>query len=117
MSKKDSVEMLKMKIKLLKKASNRIKNNKESYLCYALASAQNEIGGKAYDAEEELANYIMDSIEPSASLDSWLRYNRPHLEGDSRKYRLQWIGWMIQCLEEDLQSKGGKHNLSAKETK
>jgi len=50
----------------------------------------------------QIKSYISHALAGHNWLDDWVRYNRPNLPRDSksmRKYRLQWIDWMIEQYE------------------
>ncbi len=71
-------------------------------LCDALHMAYSSYSSNAY---YELKAYITRGLGSSLWLSGWLRKHRPDLprtKKDMLRYRLQWIDWMIACLEEDL---------------
>ena len=54
------------------------------------------------DAGYALRAYINRQLGVHAFLEDWLREHRPNLPRTAaarRKYRLQWIDWMIASLE------------------
>lgn len=107
MAKKDSVELLKGKIKVLKLARTRIKNHKDEYVCHAIINC----GWTGYhfndplrEAKGSLRNYIAKVLAP-CELTSWLRCKKKKWDTSGaamRQHRLQWIDWMIASLEDDL---------------
>lgn len=65
-------------------------------ICHVLPDTP---GGRAIGA------YIYDQLGGKLYLDNWLRWRRPSLPRNKRamyQYRIQWLKWMIACLEEDI---------------
>ena len=114
MAKRDSVEMLEAKIKLLNCARKLIKSGKNEYICVALRASRDSYYGiygfYGYDVVRELKSYISNQLGDCTTLDEWIK-NRSRYKNLNqslkamRKYRLQWIDWMLSCLREDLASK------------
>jgi hypothetical protein len=107
MAKKDSKEMLQNKIAALRKARSRIRGGIRHWICIAL----DDVGGqnpKLRNACTELIRYIAKALGRHSLLSDWV-HSRPHKFyvswDDMQRNRLQWIDWMIACLEEDLAEK------------
>lgn len=117
MAKKDSVEMLKNKIEVLKRTKKNFKKAPVGTypgLCSAINSSYHWLDEEHLEkAANQLVDYISKSLKSNTYLYYWLHWNRPNLLTDGskmKKYRLQWLDWMIACLEEDLQEKqNAKH--------
>jgi hypothetical protein len=113
MAKKDSIAMLEAKIEVLTRARESIQAGMEPFICYAInrVVAKNKREDKSVD---ELLEYIEKSLGDNAFLSGWVRANRPKLHSKTyetnfmRKARLQWMDWMLSCLEEDLHYKRAK---------
>jgi hypothetical protein len=117
MAKKDSVEVLDMKIRLLKEARKIISRKDQKYICYALSSAARSMDWSIlkWGVYEKLTDYISKALGRHAYYQDWVKTNNKRLnlelDADSlRKYRLQWIDWMLCCLEEDLVAKKAKNS-------
>jgi hypothetical protein len=112
MAKNDSIYTLERKIKLLTGARKFIKNKECDYICVAISKSvdyrwnyyiENQISW-------ELRDYISKELRNDLTLNCWMsrrrKYNSFKQTPESmRKYRLQWIDWMLSCLREDLASK------------
>jgi len=90
------------KIEALQEARRQLAKNPADYwdgICSCLPST---------DAGYAMRAYISSALGSHGWLGGWLRINRPelqitpHVYADIKrlkKYRLQWIDWMIACLE------------------
>jgi hypothetical protein len=112
MAKKDSVKMLEVKIEVLKRARAMIKTGYYGGICSALTFCYSfDEMAKFSLAAYELRKYIGAKLGSSVYLESWLERKKPNLDrsdSNMKKYRLQWIDWMIVCLQEDLAAKQHK---------
>lgn len=97
--------LIRQKIQALQLARERIDSCKEPWLCRALAQVAT-LHSELDEAVTELRRYIMRVLgKKHGWLDSWLRRYQPTIprsEEYMRLHRLQWIDWMIGCLQEDL---------------
>jgi hypothetical protein len=113
MAKKDSVKMLEAKIEVLACAKTIIEQGRASFICFALDAVKWDLGW-SYErscAVDKLSSYISRQLGKCAYFDEWLEENRKSLAQDKesvKKYRLQWIDYMISCLQEDLSNKQHK---------
>lgn len=98
------IKNLQAKIDILAKARIRIENDDENFICFALVfAARNLYSDQAHATQ--LRRYIMDEISPHVNLDEWLSRKRPAFKRDKssmRSYRMQWIDWMIQQLQDQI---------------
>lgn len=114
MAKKDSMEMLKAKIKVLKSAKKTLKAltlNNVVGICYSLDydypyTLKWFVCSTEYMAAESISKYIQYSLKRFAYLGDWMRSkNFDSSPASVRKARLQWIDWMIASLKEDIKAK------------
>jgi hypothetical protein len=113
MAKKDSIKMLEAKIEVLQRARKKFKTGMYPGICSAIFSSYNCWHERHLDAAGmALTDYISESLgNRAAYLGQWLSVDRPQLsrsDKNMKKYRLQWIDWMLSCLREDLASKTTK---------
>jgi hypothetical protein len=112
MAKKDSIKMLEAKIAVLQQARKEFNTVRCSGICTAIhTSIDWDSPIKFHNAGLSLLEYIKESLEYSLYLEDWLKKNKPHInrsDKNMKEYRLQWIDWMIACLQEDLASKLSK---------
>jgi hypothetical protein len=111
MAKKDSIKMLKAKIAVLQQAKKRFNTGGYPGICSAITFSYDYCDSEQEKAAKELKNYISKQLQDYLYLNGWLRNNRPKVstsEFSMKKHRLQWIDWMIACLQEDLASKLSK---------
>jgi hypothetical protein len=109
MAKNDSVQLLQDKIALLKEARRLIENRQELYICYAIYRSTSLVENtyNRYVAADKLCSFIQDALEECYYFGEWFSANRKGWKDDMdslRQYRLQWITWMIACLQEDLEA-------------
>jgi hypothetical protein len=117
MAKKDSVEMLEAKIEVLTRARKNIETGKYRGICAAIYFSWDWCCSKEFiTASNTLRNYISNILGCNRLvyyryLDNWLEEKRPKLnrsDKSMKQYRLQWIDWMLSCLQEDLGEKKAK---------
>lgn len=94
------------KIEILLEARARLHSRRSFSICGAIRIHARHLdwkGRDVWDAAEELLTYIQEALRPEwYSVKGWIEVYRPYLPRDEeslRNYRLQWIDWMIFCLE------------------
>jgi hypothetical protein len=112
MAKKDSIEMLEAKIEVLQRARKKIKSGEFRGICAAIYWSYYLTEESKYRlAANNLRDYISKRLGNYVYLDQWLERDQPELSRNAnsmKRYRLQWIDWMLSCLREDLASKTAK---------
>lgn len=79
---------------LLKRARQRIKNNRSSYICYALSNEAQTPEERR--AATRLRDFIENQLYPNCSLQGWQEDHGIHRSQSQRKQdRLNWIDWML----------------------
>lgn len=98
------------KIEALQLVRMDIQSGRQAWICWALHNVA-RYNKKLELAAQELERYVTKQLEqgnpnpvnePRPTLGFWVRDCRPDLPNDEdtlREYRLQWIDWMIACLE------------------
>lgn len=104
MNTKQKIKDKQLKIELLEGAYMLIEAEEYEFICFALFDVAEKMKSKVrYKRnKDELITYIENALSPYSIYSFWLRENgicKSLLEG-----RLEWIKWMIACLEEDIEA-------------
>lgn len=111
MAKNDSIKILETKIEILKKARIAIKSGNTMFICIAIDDVKRASGHMHWselsyikESVDQLRLYISNALERTSSYGTWLevKLGRETTTTEDREGRVQWIDWMIRCLEEDL---------------
>ena len=111
-------DLIRAKINLLTLARDKYLGpnaGQKGFVCHALFEAYKEITsgislgderslGVNYKAYQALMKHIDKALQGSLSLESWyfLTYQRELSLNERFEYRIQWINWMISCLQVSL---------------